>query len=360
MKKEKTELTDLFRSRLADAKMPVREGFWEELQAELPQGPVVTKGKRALHFRRWPLRPMAAAASVLLLLGGASAAFWWLMPQQTEEQPVATLIASGTPAAIRHDGVEREEFSTQSEVVKPVRRRPALSASAPQVTDSWEEEEERGVVSVRLSITVSQLSSENPWGNRNSLPSRYVLSAKDVWQVADQCVSAVSVPATPQAEKSAKWALKASIGTSLPKGTSRMPLQMRLSAERSLNDRFSLEAGLQYNRLSEKGGPTLHTLALPMKLHLRLTPEADTELYASLGGAIEKCIAGAEDNGFHAEPLQLSALAGVGVRYRLNDRLALFAEPELAHHFSTRSHTHTLYKERPTNLSLLCGVRMMY
>lgn len=40
-----------------------------------------------------------------------------------------------------------------------------------------------------------------------------------------------------------------------------------------------------------------------------------------VGGAAEKCIAGAPDNGFGAEPVQLSVAAGVGVRYKMNDRL---------------------------------------
>ena len=95
-------------------------------------------------------------------------------------------------------------------------------------------------------------------------------------------------------------------------------------------------------------------------MQMRLTPEAPAELYASVGGAIEKCIAGAPDNSFQAESLQLSASAGIGIRYRLNDRLALYAEPELTHRFSTRSTTRTLATERPTNLSLMCGVRLNY
>ena len=36
MKKENVEITDLFRTRLADAGMNVRDGFWEELSQEIP------------------------------------------------------------------------------------------------------------------------------------------------------------------------------------------------------------------------------------------------------------------------------------------------------------------------------------
>ena len=43
---------------------------------------------------------------------------------------------------------------------------------------------------------------------------------------------------------------------------------------------------------------------------LASTPKLD--LYATVGGTAEKCIAGATDNGFNAEPVQLSVAAGVG------------------------------------------------
>ena len=48
---------------------------------------------------------------------------------------------------------------------------------------------------------------------------------------------------------------------------------------------------------------------------LASTPKVD--FYAMVGGVAEKCIAGAPDNGFGAEPVQLSVAAGVGVRYKM-------------------------------------------
>lgn len=87
---------------------------------------------------------------------------------------------------------------------------------------------------------------------------------------------------------------------------------------------------MQYNRLD--GDHAIHTLAVPVKLNAVLASNSKVDFYATLGGAAEKCIAGAEDNGFGAEPIQLSIAAGLGVRYKLNDRIALFAEPTVSHH----------------------------
>lgn len=65
MKKENDEITDLFRTRLADAGMTVRDGFWEELSQDIP---VACQHRRRLIFFR-----VAAAASVLLVLAASSA-----------------------------------------------------------------------------------------------------------------------------------------------------------------------------------------------------------------------------------------------------------------------------------------------
>ena len=73
MKKENDEITDLFRTRLADAGMSVRDGFWEELSQEIPVA--------CQHRRRILLFRVAAAASVLLVLAASSATFLYFSPK---------------------------------------------------------------------------------------------------------------------------------------------------------------------------------------------------------------------------------------------------------------------------------------
>ena len=69
---------------------------------------------------------------------------------------------------------------------------------------------------------------------------------------------------------------------------------------------------------------------------------------------MEKIISG------DSSPLQVAVQAGVGLRYKMTDRLAFFAEPSVSHHFNEDSSPRTLRTERPLNLNLLCGLRMTY
>lgn len=345
--KENDEITGLFRNRLADAQMTVREGFWEELQTDLsPAGKIAAPVIFSPRFYR-----VAAAASVVMLLGAASAAFWFFSPKE-EIKEAFTQVATLTPDASLNGDVAQETFPTlhQAEPAghNPVRR---LSAGVVPVAMTTQAEEEDETVSVRFSVTITQRGRVN--GYQNAGTHTDAAHSSGDYRESDPCTQ----PAR-SSSKSHKWALKAGIGTSLPKGDYHMPLTAGVTVERSLNNYLALEAGLQYNRLHDGG--TIHTLGIPVKLNVMLASTPKVDFYAMAGGAAEKCVAGAADNGFGAEPIQLSVVAGVGVRYKLSDRFALFAEPSVSHHFDTDSRTRTLRTERPTNLNLLCGVRMTY
>lgn len=360
--KESDEITGLFRNRLADAQMTVHEGFWEELQADLSRAdkraaPVIpaatapTERSKTSVFSPGFYR-VAAAASVVMLLGAASAAFWFFSPKE-EIKEAFTQVATLTPDASLNGDVAQETFPTlhQAEPAghNPVRR---LSAGVVPASMTTQAEEEDETVSVRFSVTITQRGRVNGYQNAGTHTDA-AHSSGDYGESDPRRTQ----PAR-SSSKSHKWALKAGIGTSLPKGDYHMPLTAGVTVERSLNNYLALEAGLQYNRLHDGG--TIHTLGIPVKLNVMLASTPKVDFYASVGGAAEKCIAGAANNGFGAEPIQLSVAAGVGVRYKLSDRFALFAEPSVSHHFDTDSRTRTLRTERPTNLNLLCGVRMTY
>lgn len=367
--REKDDITGLFRDRLANAGMEVREGFWEELRQDLapaPSSPATRLAPLFLRFHR-----IAAAASVALVLGAASAAFWYFSPEEEIQEAftqVATLTSEG---GLKGDAVQ-EHFPSihQPSLVAQTPGRGMQPVAVGQSVGGDEAEGEE-TVSLRVSITITQRvygADRQPgggggWGTmpNGAYQARTESNPVDAGRRDEAASATDNHPSGGQgktAVRSSQWALKAALGTALPKGDCKMPFTATVTAERRLNERFSLEAGLQYDCLA--GEQTLHTLAVPVKLNVLLAATPKVDLYATAGGAAEKCVAGATDNGFKAEPVRLSVAAGVGVRYKLNDRFALFAEPSVSHHFGTDSHNRSLRTERPTNLNLLCGLRMSY
>lgn len=366
--RENDEITGLFRSRLADAGMTVRKDFWEELQRDLPPS-ASARGRKPQFLLSPRFHRIAAAASAVFVLGAASAAFWYFSPKE-EIKEAFTQVAALTPEGGLNGDVVSESFPSIHQA-SPMAQNPGTQLSAnvfPVGVTAQANDEEEASVSLHVSIRITQrmYGNQQP-GNgyyANGVPTgsgSYHLNVASTNPERKQTDSSSDREAEQQLvvlPKTRDWALKAGIGTSLPKGDFHMPLTAGVSVERRLNKLLSLEAGLQYNRL--EGKHTLHTLGLPVRLNMMLASTPKMDFYALAGGAAEKCVAGAPDNGFGAEPLQWSVMAGVGVRYKMNERFALFAEPTVSHHFDTDAQTRTLRTERPTNLNLLCGVRMTY
>ncbi|MBQ8501654.1 MAG: porin family protein [Bacteroides sp.] len=345
--KEKDEIATLFTHRLSGAEMPVRDGFWEQLQAELPTVPIHRSYLSHKFYR------IVAAASLAMLLGVASAAFWYLSPKEEIQDAFTQIVL--TPEAPLKGDMTQETFHSPYQTASQLQHighRQSIQV-APTLSILSDEEE---MVSVHVSITFQQ----RVYANRSQASVETTYSPTDIPTVDDNFRTDEQSASQPALSKSqtGKWAVKVGVGTSLPKANCHMPLTANVTAECKLTEKLSLEAGLQYNRLG--GEQTIHTLSLPVKLNTLLAEGKNLDFYATAGGKVEKCISGSVDNSFSAEPIQFSLVAGLGVRYKVNDRLALFAEPTVSHHFDTRSHTHSLYAERPTNLNLLCGVRVTY
>ena len=370
MKEENEEIIGLFRQKLGRVEMPVNDGFWEELERDLSVSGTPESKRRIFSpsFYR-----VAAAASVVLVLGMASAAFWFFSPKEEMGEAFTQVAALVPGTSLDGDRVE-ESFPSVKET-SPLtssagQMQPVLASSGQEGDDEAEDEQ---TVSVRVSIRVTQqmyghAGQNMPGSYRAGMGGKGYHPASSAENAPTDEVSSTQAEEKKTAPKSAlksrNWALKAYVGSSLPDGDFKMPLTAGVSVERNLGKLLSLEAGLQYNRLHDTalpgGSHTYHTLAVPVKLNVQLVSNDKFDFYATAGGSVEKCLAGAPDNSFKAEPVQLAVAAGVGVRYKLNERFALFAEPSVSHHFDTDAPSRTLRTERPTNLILLCGVRMTY
>ena len=110
------------------------------------------------------------------------------------------------------------------------------------------------------------------------------------------------------------------MGTALPAedGAYKMPISAGVTVERKLNDYLGIETGLLYSNLRSEG-QHLHYLGIPLKANITLMDTKKIDLYATVGGVADKCIAGAPDNSFKEEPIQLAVTAGIGITYKIND-----------------------------------------
>ena len=151
MKKENDEITDLFRTRLADAGMAVRDGFWEELSQDIP---VACQHRRRLIFFR-----VAAAASVLLVLAASSATFWYFSPKEEMEEAFTKIVVANS-GRMDGDGVRANQLPTAMEPVlpKPAPKSFGLLAQYPEEGDS---------VSISFSMSFS-FSATTTTGDRKS------------------------------------------------------------------------------------------------------------------------------------------------------------------------------------------------
>ena len=349
MKKENDEITDLFRTRLADAGMSVRDGFWEELSQDIPVA--------CQHRRRILLFRVAAAASVLLVLAASSATFLYFSPKEEMEEAF-TKIAVTNGGQMDGDGIRVNQLPLP---VEPVLPKPAPKSFG--MLSQCVEEEDSLSITFSMSFSFSSTTTTGN-GNRYGNPGyngfwQAVNANTESSAVQEETASSPVIPE--KTVKKHRWAMKARVGMALPadNGTYKMPISAGVTVERKLNDFLGIETGLLYSNL-RSAGQHLHYLGIPVRVNVTLMDTKKVDLYATVGGIADKCVAGAPDNSFKEEPVQLAVTAGIGINYKINDRLALFAEPGISHHFSTDSKLATVRTKRPTNFNLLCGLRMTY
>ena len=154
MKKENDEITDLFRTRLADAGMNVRDGFWEELSQEIPVA--------CQHRRRILLFRVAAAASVLLVLAASSATFLYFSPKEEMEEAF-TKIAVTNGGQMDGDGIRVNQLPLP---VVPVLPKPAPKSYG--MLSQYTEEEDSLSITFSMSFSFSATTSTgngNRYGN---------------------------------------------------------------------------------------------------------------------------------------------------------------------------------------------------
>jgi len=379
MKKENDELFDLFRTRLEHAEVEVRDNFWAQLEQDIP---VVQRNRRRIIFQRF-----SAAASVLLILAFVSAAFWHFSPKDEIADAFSKVeTTTTTKGTIKNDAIKQELPSIHTAQVNPARTVKTPSAQL----EPEEIEEDSFTFTMTYSITERIIENRNNTNHPNRMAGGMDVTGYYPEEEQKENVAAVSSEET----KKHPWSMGLFASANLITGKEsrggemlkhKLPLSIGLTVRKDLSDRFSLETGLVYTQLNSKitgakddtyykQDQTLHYLGIPIKANLSLYENKHIDLYASAGGMIEKSVSGKIKTDFYdagkhthsskhslkVDPLQLSAMASLGLQYKINEQLSVYAEPGLSYHFDDGSPVSTIRKEKPLNFNLLCGVRMTY
>lgn len=139
------------------------------------------------------------------------------------------------------------------------------------------------------------------------------------------------------------------------------PVRFGLSLRYQLSNRWSVESGLSYTRLSSDITTTvdgvattdeqrLNYLGIPLNIGYQLWTSRHLSFYVMAGGMVEKML---NDN-----PWQFSLNGASGAEYRLMDHISLYAEPGVGYYFSDGSSITNIYKDHPLNFNLSFGLRI--
>ena len=141
----------------------------------------------------------------------------------------------------------------------------------------------------------------------------------------------------------------------------RQPVRFGLSLRYRIDDRWSVESGLSYTRLSsdittQTNGVTtteeqrLNYIGVPLNVGYRLWGNRRFAVYVLAGGTIEKML--------DASPWQFSVNGATGMEYMFNRQFSIYAEPGLGYYFPDGSNISTIYQDHRLNLNLSFGLRI--
>lgn len=163
-----------------------------------------------------------------------------------------------------------------------------------------------------------------------------------------------------------------------------MPITWSLAIRYRLNNRFGLESGLSYSRLTsdfEMGSngntineqQTIHYLGIPVKGIYNIYSKRGWNLYGSLGVTTEIPVCSPLNTSYYLHgileatdkttiraPWQWSVGTGIGLQYNLTPNIGLFAEPRLQYYIPTGSNIETYRTEHPFTFSMPLGIRFTW
>ena len=164
----------------------------------------------------------------------------------------------------------------------------------------------------------------------------------------------------------------------------RMPITWSLALKYNLDDRWGIETGLGYSRLTsdfEMGSngntineqQTVHYIGIPVKGIYHIYNKKMWSLYGSAGLTMEIPVSSTLRSDYFVNgqyettdkttiraPWQWSVGTGLGLQYNFTPNIGLFAEPSLQYYIPAGSDVETYRTEHPFTFSLPLGIRFKW
>ncbi|WP_455668321.1 sigma-70 family RNA polymerase sigma factor [Phocaeicola sp.] len=161
------------------------------------------------------------------------------------------------------------------------------------------------------------------------------------------------------------------------------PITLGLSMNKKINDRWSLETGLQYtylkstfttgNQFAIEEMQKLHYIGIPLKVSYRLADYKNFSFYSTVGAQVDIPLKGTL-NTYHVTdsismpmghrslgvPWQFSVNGGVGLQYNFSSSVGIYAEPSVHYYIPDGSNIKTIRKEHPVTFSIPVGLRISW
>ena len=361
--------------KLADYRQPAPEVSWDLIEEALAKNRQRAKAKMV---QMWTKRIAAAVLALVVATMGYRALNKQeaTIPQLTEAEPVIegshcddpSMLSVITPQqeSQKVSGVsnkEEEAFVPQEEA-SPIPQ--TEESSAPQTQEPQAQEEEESPVQVMKDSPRLQ-TLDYPTEIRKPTPSGNRLMAK-VYMSSAMTGDQTDSYGRPGVYNSSELSTDPLFGN-LTEQTEQyeqyvnhhQPVRFGLSLRYRLKDRWNVESGLTYTRLSSDittiiddvttvTEQRLNYIGLPLNISCELWKSRYFGLYVTGGGMIEKRL---DDSSW-----QFSLNGAAGAEYKLTNFFSLYAEPGIGYYFKDGSSTPTIYKDHPLNFNLSFGLRL--
>mgnify|MGYP002922468454 FL=1 len=412
---------------MEDYSEPLPDGLWDKLETELEEQ---NKPKVIPLWRRWQ-----AAAAVLILLVSSLTYWFWSSPEADFQNQQLAVEVKDTPLpenrpiqdqvtaevampekaepemkftastdvvleqAVQNVSVEEEKADevivekTEKEESKTIknemltetadtqvqqkkRLRASREADRKRMKQNAEEAKSKSTRSSGFSLGVG--AGNTPYGSLSTFDGMGSFVARSAYYVSSDLNMA---PVNNGGLAYSQILLENAAQSPQTSVKHHMPVTIGFSLDWNLDKNWTLETGLNYTLLSSdirSGSKSyveetqkLHYVGIPLKIRRSIWQNRWFSVYASVGGAVEKCVSGrlesvtvtnggnrtSERTSLEVDPLQWSVAAAAGAQVNFTSRLGLYLEPGVAYYFDDHSGVETIRKEHPFNFNLQLGLR---